>query len=89
MHVPQPLPSNPLVACSYSPAHPWFALFLPPPPLQTINYSTTKVDAKLREMFPEMHGPDVSIEAVGFHYAKTLIHKVEQKVSSSCCTKLV
>jgi len=48
--------------------------------LETINYSKTKVDAELRAKFPETLGPDTSIEAAGFHYAKTLIHTVEQKL---------
>lgn len=49
--------------------------------VEVINYKETRhVDKHLREMFPEFQGPDVCIECVGFHYAKTLLHTVEQKL---------
>jgi threonine dehydrogenase-like Zn-dependent dehydrogenase len=48
--------------------------------LEIIDYSSQKVEKSLHEMFPEFQGPDVVIEAVGFHYAKTMLHAVEQKL---------
>jgi len=48
--------------------------------VEVINYKDQKVDQTLRNMFPEYGGPDVAIDAVGVHYAKTMIHTVEQKL---------
>jgi len=48
--------------------------------VEVIDYSKEKVDERLREMFPEFQGPDTCIECAGFHYAKTMIHTVEQKL---------
>lgn len=48
--------------------------------VEVIDYSKENVEKVLKAKFPEFEGPDVCIEAVGFHYAKTLLHTVEQKV---------
>ncbi|KAJ9512844.1 hypothetical protein QJQ45_029180, partial [Haematococcus lacustris] len=50
------------------------------PGVETLDYSKKKVDAELRAMFGDLQGPDVCIEAVGFHYAKTMLHMIEQKL---------
>jgi threonine dehydrogenase-like Zn-dependent dehydrogenase len=54
------------------------------PKLETINYTTLAkketVPAKIHEMVPG--GVDVSIDATGGEYAKSLIHKVELKVGA-------
>ena len=42
--------------------------------VETINFGEKKTLDALKEMVP--NGPDCSIEAVGFHYASTLLHKV-------------
>ena len=45
------------------------------PGLQTINFREhADVGARLKKLIPQ--GPDVGIEAVGFHYAKGLMHQV-------------
>jgi len=41
----------------------------------TINRKDKNVYKELRSIFPE--GPDVAIEAVGFHYVESLVHKLE------------
>jgi threonine dehydrogenase-like Zn-dependent dehydrogenase len=49
------------------------------PGIQTVNFSEEKdVVAKLKAM--TQYGPDVAIEAVGCHYTKSLLHKVETAV---------
>jgi threonine dehydrogenase-like Zn-dependent dehydrogenase len=48
------------------------------PGVETINFAECKTLDALHEMVP--NGPDCSIEAVGFHYAHSLTHKVEMKV---------
>lgn len=49
------------------------------PYVETIDASKhTDVRARLREMVKE--GPHVSIEAVGFHYTKSLVSKLEMAV---------
>lgn len=49
------------------------------PGIQTVNFAEEKdVVAKLKEM--TTHGPDVAIEAVGCHYTKSLLHKVETAI---------
>jgi threonine dehydrogenase-like Zn-dependent dehydrogenase len=45
------------------------------PRVETINRKEKKVQAELRNLFP--HGPDVAIEAAGFHYVQNPAHKVE------------
>lgn len=46
------------------------------PYLQLLNFDETKDVVKaLKDMAP--HGPDVCIEAVGFHYAKSLVDKIQ------------
>eukprot|EP00877_Chromochloris_zofingiensis_P012796 jgi/Chrzof1/7770/Cz02g36040.t1 len=49
------------------------------PGLETIDFSKTKTLQALKELCAneEAGAPDVVIEAVGLHYANTLIHKVE------------
>ena len=49
------------------------------PGVETLNFSDHKdVYKRLRELVPE--GPHVSIEAVGFHYAKSMASKLEMAV---------
>ena len=49
------------------------------PGINLVNFSEEKdVVAKLKEM--TTYGPDVAIEAVGCHYTKSLIHKVETAI---------
>ena len=44
--------------------------------IQTVNFDETKDLVKtLKDLAP--HGPDVCIEAVGFHYAKSLVDKLQ------------
>lgn len=43
--------------------------------METINFKDEKVYDRLREMFE--HGPDVGIEAVGFHYCKSWTHSIQ------------
>ena len=46
------------------------------PYIQTVNFDETKDLVKtLKDLAP--HGPDVCIEAVGFHYAKSLVDKLQ------------
>jgi hypothetical protein len=45
--------------------------------VETINFGERKTLDALKEMVP--NGPDCSIEAVGFHYASTILHKVPPK----------
>jgi threonine dehydrogenase-like Zn-dependent dehydrogenase len=46
------------------------------PGVQTINFATQKdVKQALHDIVPT--GPDVGLECVGFHYAKSLTHKIE------------
>lgn len=46
------------------------------PGITPLNFGEEKdVVKKLKEL--TVHGPDVSIEAVGCHYTKSLLHKVE------------
>eukprot|EP00884_Botryococcus_braunii_P009260 jgi/Botrbrau1/18335/Bobra.0179s0062.1 len=45
------------------------------PKVETINFGNEKVYDKLREMF--VQGPDVGIEAVGFHYCKSWTHSIQ------------
>lgn len=45
------------------------------PGVETINFMERKTLEQLREMVPD--GPDCGIEAVGFHYAHSLLHKIE------------
>ena len=46
------------------------------PYIETLNFDETKdVVKSLKEMAP--HGPDVCIEAVGFHYATSLVDKIQ------------
>ncbi|KAG0554785.1 hypothetical protein KC19_12G118700 [Ceratodon purpureus] len=45
------------------------------PKVETINRKDKKVYTELRNLFP--HGPDVAIEAAGFHYVQNPVHKVE------------
>ncbi|KAL2649603.1 hypothetical protein R1flu_017731 [Riccia fluitans] len=45
------------------------------PGVHTINFKEVKVYDALRKIFP--HGPDVGIDAVGMHYASSLIHKMQ------------
>jgi threonine dehydrogenase-like Zn-dependent dehydrogenase len=45
------------------------------PGVETINFGERKTLDALHEMVP--NGPDCSIEAVGFHYASSMLHKVE------------
>ena len=49
------------------------------PGVETINFGERKTLDALKEMVP--NGPDCSIEAVGFHYASTVLHKVR------CCSR--
>lgn len=42
--------------------------------METINFKERKTLDALKEMVP--NGPDCSIEAVGFHYANSLLHQV-------------
>lgn len=42
--------------------------------VETINFGEKKTLDALKEMVP--NGPDCSIEAVGFHYASTILHMV-------------
>ena len=44
--------------------------------LELINFDEKKVVPTLKEMFPVTNGPDVCIEAVGFHYTKSLKDKI-------------
>lgn len=44
--------------------------------LHLINFDEKKVVPTLKEMFPVTNGPDVCIEAVGFHYTKSLKDKI-------------
>lgn len=55
------------------------------PGVETINFKERKTLDALHEMVP--NGPDCSIEAVGFHYANSLLHKVGYIVYalSHCC----
>ena len=48
---------------------------LDPRTLCTVNARQEDVAKKVRACFP--HGPDVCVEAVGFHYASSLLHKTE------------
>ena len=51
------------------------------PGIQTINASEEKdVVKKLKSMTSSTNGPDVGIEAVGNHYTKSTVHKVETAV---------
>jgi len=47
--------------------------------IDTIDYKSKDVLKTLNEMIPG--GPDVAIEAAGFEYAKTILHKVEMALS--------
>lgn len=47
--------------------------------METINFGERKTLDALHEMVP--NGPDCSIEAVGFHYAHSLTHKVTPEMS--------
>jgi hypothetical protein len=49
--------------------------------VETINFGEKKTLDALKEMVP--NGPDCSIEAVGFHYASTILHKVLRVHESS------
>jgi hypothetical protein len=53
------------------------------PGVETINFGERKTLDALHEMVP--NGPDCSIEAVGFHYAHSLTHKVRDH---RCRTRL-
>ena len=44
--------------------------------LELNNFYEKKVVPTLKELFPETNGPDVAIEAVGFHYTKSIKDKV-------------
>lgn len=44
--------------------------------LELINFDEKKVIPTLKKLFPVTNGPDVAIEAVGFHYTKTIKDKV-------------
>lgn len=46
------------------------------PGLETVNFAEKKVMETLKEMTGG-HGPDVAIEAVGFHYCKSWTHAIE------------
>lgn len=46
------------------------------PRLELINFAEKKVLETLKEMTGG-HGPDVAIEAVGFHYCKSWTHAIE------------
>ncbi|GAQ85860.1 Sorbitol dehydrogenase [Klebsormidium nitens] len=46
------------------------------PGLETVNFGEKKVMETLKEMTGG-HGPDVAIEAVGFHYCKSWTHAIE------------
>jgi threonine dehydrogenase-like Zn-dependent dehydrogenase len=48
------------------------------PGVETINFSQRKTLDALHDLVP--HGPDCSIEAVGFHYAHSLTHQAEMKL---------
>jgi threonine dehydrogenase-like Zn-dependent dehydrogenase len=48
------------------------------PGVETINFSERKTLDALHDMVP--NGPDCSIEAVGFHYAHSIAHKIEMKL---------
>ena len=53
--------------------------------METINFGQKKTVDALHELVP--NGPDVVIEAVGFHYTNSMIHKVQNikgEVSSFC-----
>lgn len=49
------------------------------PGLETINFKDVDTFKALREMTANEpgHGPDVVIEAVGFHYCKSWLHSIE------------
>lgn len=51
------------------------------PGVETINFGERKTLDALHEMVP--NGPDCSIEAVGFHYASTMLHKVRLSLQGS------
>lgn len=48
------------------------------PNVEVLDFSKDDTLKKLAEMVP--HGPDVSIEAAGFHYCKSWLHAIEMKV---------
>lgn len=48
------------------------------PGVETLDFGEHDTVKRLKELVP--NGPDVCIEAVGFHYAKTLMSKVEMAV---------
>ncbi|CAF1058167.1 unnamed protein product [Didymodactylos carnosus] len=48
------------------------------PGIETINFSKRSTLEQLKEMVP--NGPDVAIEAVGFHYSRTTAHKAQMLV---------
>ncbi|KAJ3040706.1 hypothetical protein HDV00_010599 [Rhizophlyctis rosea] len=48
------------------------------PYVETINIRDRSALEQLREMVP--HGPDVAIEAVGFHYARSPMHRAQMLV---------
>ena len=54
--------------------------------METINFGEKKTLDALKEMVP--NGPDCSIEAVGFHYASTILHKVPPAHESSQAANL-
>uniref|UniRef100_A0A7I4C4Q5 Enoyl reductase (ER) domain-containing protein n=2 Tax=Physcomitrium patens TaxID=3218 RepID=A0A7I4C4Q5_PHYPA len=54
------------------------------PKVETINRNDKKVYSALRDLFP--HGPDVAIEAAGFHYVPNPLHKVEVAVGMETYT---
>jgi hypothetical protein len=51
------------------------------PGVETINFSVRKTLDQLHDLVP--NGPDCSIEAVGFHYAHSLTHKVLSAIDLS------
>ena len=58
------------------------------PGVETINFGQKKTVDALHELVP--NGPDVVIEAVGFHYTNSMIHKVRNfKTGSSSFGHLV
>ncbi|CAF1048528.1 unnamed protein product [Didymodactylos carnosus] len=48
------------------------------PGIETINFSKRSTLEQLKELVP--NGPDVGIEAVGFHYARSILHKAQMLV---------
>ena len=55
------------------------------PGVETINFTERKTLDALHEMVP--NGPDCSIEAIGFHYTETLLHKARfsPRGRLTCC----